>query len=78
MPKRRRGVIPDGMVQTRLNNFVDKFPNLGVRGGGEKSKISSGAKKRVRESELIVGNPGTMGSGGSPAKLLRYDRLPGM
>ena len=44
VPKRRRGVIPDGMVQSRLNNFVDKFPNLGVRGGGENTKISSGAK----------------------------------
>ena len=32
VPRRRRGVVPDGIVQTRLSNFVVKFPNLGVRG----------------------------------------------
>ena len=40
---RRRGIVPDGMVQTRLQNFVVKFPNLGMVGGcnqtGENSKV---------------------------------------
>ena len=51
------------MVQSRLSNFVTKFPNLGVRGGGDIINISSGANKRLRESDLDIGNPGTMGSG---------------
>ena len=63
---------------SRLLNFVEEFPNLGVRGGGEILKIDSGAKKRLRESGLMNGNLETMGSGGSPAKVLRYDRLPGI
>ena len=78
VPKKRRGVNPDGMVQSRLLNFVEQFPNLGVRGGGEILKIDSGAKKRLRESGLMNGNLETMGSGGSPAKVLNYDRLPGI
>ena len=78
VPKRRRGVIPDGMVQSRLNNFVGQFPNLGVRGGGEKVKIASGGKKRLRESGKLPGNLETMDSGGSPAKVFKYHRLPGI
>ena len=78
VPKRRRGVIPDGMVQSRLNNFVGQFPNLGVRGGGEKVKIASGGKKRLRESGKLSGNQETMDSGGSPAKVFKYHRLPGI
>ena len=78
VPKKRRGVIPDGMVQSRLLNFGEQFPNLGVRGGGESMKIDSGAKKRLREIGLMNGNLETMGSGSSPAKVLKYDRLPGM
>ena len=31
VPK-KRGLIPDGMVQARLSNFVVKFPNLGMVG----------------------------------------------
>ena len=31
MLDRLMGVIPDGMVQSRLSNFVTKFPNLGMR-----------------------------------------------
>ena len=31
--RRRAGVIPDNLVQSRLFNFVSKFPNLKVRGG---------------------------------------------
>ena len=34
---RRRGIVLGGMVQTRLSNFVEKFPNLGLVGGGSKS-----------------------------------------
>ena len=30
VPKKRRGVIPDGMVQSRLLNFVEQFPNLEI------------------------------------------------
>ena len=63
VPKRRRGVIPDGMVQSRLINFVEQFPNLGVRGGGESLKIASGSKKRLRESGSFTGNLETTGSG---------------
>ena len=25
-----RGIVPDGMVQTRLSSFIDWVPNLGV------------------------------------------------
>ena len=78
VPKRRRGVIPDDMVQSRLINVVEQFPNLGVRGGGENMKIASGSKKRLRESGSFSGNLGTTESGGSPAKVLRYRRLPGI
>ena len=28
VPK-RRGIVPDGMVQSRLTSLVEKFPNLG-------------------------------------------------
>ena len=66
------------MVQSRLINFVEQFPNLGVRGGGESLKIASGSKKRLRENGSFSGNLGTMESGGSPAKVLRYRRLPGI
>ena len=31
---RRRGVVKDGLVQSRLENFVKNFPNLTIRGGG--------------------------------------------
>ena len=91
VPKRRRGVIPDGMVQSRLSNFVGQFPNLGVRGGGENAKNAknakngaknakngSGGKKRLRESRNLPGNLETMDSGGSPAKVFKYHRLPGI
>ena len=41
---RRRGLIPDGLVQARLSNFVVKFPNLG-RVGSCNNNTSVGAKK---------------------------------
>ena len=31
---RRRGVVKDGLVQSRLENFVRNYPNLSIRGGG--------------------------------------------
>jgi hypothetical protein len=41
---RKRGLIPDGLVQARLSNFVVKFPNLG-RLGSYKNNSAVGAKK---------------------------------
>ena len=29
---KKRGIVPDGLVQTRLNTFLKAFPN--IRGGG--------------------------------------------
>ena len=63
------------MVQSRLINFVEQFPNLGVRGGGESLKIASGSKKRLRESDSELDNLGTRRSGGGFMKVSRYDRL---
>ena len=31
---RRRGVVKDGLVQSRLEKFVRNYPNLSIRGGG--------------------------------------------
>ena len=38
---KRRGIVPDGLVQTRLSNFVKAFPNLG-RGDGSTNRIIGG------------------------------------
>ena len=44
---KRRGIVPDGLVQTRLSNFVKAFPNLG-RGDGSTNRTSGGVS--------VVGN----------------------
>ena len=38
---RRRGVVKDGLVQSRLENFVRSYPNLSIRGGGSVSNGES-------------------------------------
>ena len=46
-----RGIVPDGMVQTQLLNFVVKFPNLGLVGGGNKTGESIIVKTASCQSE---------------------------
>ena len=43
IPK-KRGIIPDGLVQMRLDSFLDAFPNL--RGGGQDNLPGGGGTKR--------------------------------
>jgi hypothetical protein len=37
---RRRGIVPDGMVQTRHQNFAVKFPNLGMMGSCNQTGVN--------------------------------------
>jgi hypothetical protein len=46
--RKTRNVIPDGLVQCRIQNFVKHFPNL--RGGGSEESESTGAN-RVNQCE---------------------------
>ena len=88
VPRRRRGIIPDGMVQSRLKNFVRTFPNLGVSGG---CKIS-GENDRVRTASCQSGSGinsnsqnkrryceiGDRETGGQPNKAQKRNLLPGI
>ena len=89
---RRRGLIPDGLVQARLSNFVVKFPNLGRVGSCnnntsvgakktascqlEKLEISGGKRKREAVNIKLV-NLEDRETGGQPNKLSKYSFLPG-
>ena len=53
--RKARNVIPDGLVQCRIQNFVKHFPNL--RGGGADEMESTGVNqcgKRQRETQTEI------------------------
>ena len=39
--KKKRGIIPDGLVQMRLSNFRKTFPNLNTEENANNAKLSS-------------------------------------
>ena len=54
VPK-RMGLIPDGMVQAQLSNFVVRFPNLGVVGGCKQKSIVCDIKTESCQLDLSGG-----------------------
>ena len=86
VPK-RRGLIPDGMVQAQLSNFVVRFPNLGVVGGCKQTgivgdiktascqlELSGGKRKRGINDNIKLKDREI---GGQPSKLSKLSFLPG-
>ena len=49
--KRKRGIVPDGLVQMRLSNFIKTFPNLQPSGavtmGGELTNEGGAAHQSI-------------------------------
>ena len=59
--RRRRGVVKDSLVQSRLENFVKLYPNLSIRGGGfvtnrESAENSEGGCSGVVQRGVKRGN----------------------
>ena len=90
VPRRRRGIVPDGIVQSRLQNFVRIFPNLGVSGGckksGESNKLITASCQSGSGVDYITTNSGgkrrycELGdreTGGQPTKAQKLNLLPG-
>jgi hypothetical protein len=82
--RRRRGIIPDGMVHTQLHNFVVKFPNLGMQGGcnqsGERSKMKTAScKSNITDSgeKRKFSETGDKETGGQLNKVKKLDFLSG-
>ena len=64
MVPKKRGIVPDGMVQTRLLSFVGKFPNLGVQGGGKDNASGESLKSFEVKTASCQSGLGIMDSGG--------------
>ena len=90
VPRRRRGIVPDGIVQSRLQNFVRIFANLGVSGGckksGESNKLITASCQSGSGVDYITTNSGgkrrycELGdreTGGQPTKAQKLNLLPG-
>ena len=76
-------MIPNGIVQSRLTNFVTKFPNLGMRVGG--CNESEGEKNIITASCQILNTESRKGGRITETKdldcqarnAIKHDRLPG-
>ena len=53
--RKTRGMVPDGLVQARINNFVMKFPGLG--GDGQNESASSGSNRVSGSEKRKLDNP---------------------
>ena len=66
--KKKRGIIPDGLVQMRLETFKKSFPNLKTKFDitGESSTNERGA---AHQRDIVLSN----GNGGSGSKRKRQE-----
>ena len=51
--RRRRGVVKDSLVQSRLESFVKLYPNLSIRGGGFVTNGESGENSEEGVSGVV-------------------------
>jgi hypothetical protein len=56
--KKKRGIIPDGLVQMKLSNFRKTFPNLNTEENAKNAKLSSYTNINVGESGRKVSTNG--------------------
>jgi hypothetical protein len=91
VPRRRRGIVPDGIVQTRIQNFVRTFPNLGVMGVMGVCKLTVENEQVITAScHAVLGvisnsgkkrrycELGNRETGGQPSKAHKLNLLPGI
>ena len=45
--KKKRGIIPDGLVQMQLSNFRKEFPNLNIRENAKLLSLSSSSNTNI-------------------------------
>ena len=83
VPK-KKGLIPDGMVQPRLSNFVVRFLNLGMVGGGNMNIIFGDSFEKTASCQIEYSGAkrkreikGDRETGGQANKLSKYSFLPG-
>ena len=72
------------MVQPRLSNFVVRFLNLGMVGGGNKNIIVGDSFEKTASCQIEYSGAkrkreikGDRETGGQPNKLSKYSFLPG-
>ena len=77
MVPKRRGIVPDVMVQTRLLSFVGKYPNLGVMGGGNNNVSGESFKSFELKTASCQSGSGIMDLSGIRRFLELGDNVPG-